>query len=117
MSEALEIKWHKSVKKVIEDIGVNDKTGLYFAQRARAYMIPFCPFRTGMLSETNAKAEVGRVVYDVPYAKAFYLGDRKPRTIAHPKATDHWDQAMLAEKRDALLNDIKSFMRKNGEIA
>lgn len=106
-------KWNKSERKIISDLGVNQKLNLFMAQECMRLMNPFVPMDTGALSqtvETKATNESGVVHYTVPYAHKQYNGTSfNFSKEKHPLATHHWDKAMLIAKKSQLVNTVEKY--------
>lgn len=108
-------KWNKSERKIISDLGVNQKLNLFMAQECMRLMNPFVPMDTGALSqtvETKADNERGIVHYLVPYAHYQYTGESfNFSKEKHSLATHHWDEAMLIAKRNELVKTIDNYRK------
>lgn len=106
-------KWNKSERKIISDLGVNQKLNLFMAQECMRLMNPFVPMDTGALSqtvETKATNESGVVHYIVPYAHRQYNGTSfNFSKEKHALATHHWDKAMLIAKGSQLVRTIEKY--------
>ena len=106
-------KWNKTQKKIINDLGVNQKLNLFMAQECMRLMNPFVPMDTGVLSqtvETKADSERGIVHYTVPYAHRQYNGTSfNFSEEKHPLATHHWDKAMLTTKKTQLIKTLEKY--------
>lgn len=106
-------KWNKPQKKIINDLGVNQKLNLFMAQECMRLMNPFVPMDTGALSqtvETKATNERGIVHYIVPYAHRQYNGTSfNFSKEKHALATHHWDKAMLTAKGSQLVRTIDKY--------
>ena len=81
------------------------------------YMNPYVPFLEGPLSQT-LEITPEYVKYTQPYAHYQYEGEGFNFTRDyHPRASAHWDQAMMAEKGDEFRAQIKEIlMRRANEL-
>ena len=106
-------RWNKSEKKIINDLGVNQKLNLFMAQECMRLMNPFVPMDTGALSQTvevEANSERGIVHYTVPYAHRQYNGTTfNFSKEKHPLATSHWDKAMMIAKKSQIIKAVEKY--------
>lgn len=106
-------KWNKSERKIINDLGVNQKLNLFMAQECVRLMDPFVPKDTGALSQTveiKVDNKSGTVHYIVPYAHKQYNGTSfNFSKEKHPLATHHWDKAMLIVKKTQLIRTVEKY--------
>ena len=106
-------RWNKPQKKIISDLGINQKLNLFMANECMRLMNPFVPMDTGALSqtvETKADNERGIVHYLVPYAHRQYNGTSfNFSKEKHPLATHHWDKAMMMAKGSQLVRTIDKY--------
>lgn len=92
----------------LEDPAVHKKISAV----TKKYCEPYVPFRTGMLAVHKAEVHEGYVLYNVPYAKKMYenRGGRINKTF-HPRATDHWDKAMIKAKRTHYVKAVAEIIK------
>lgn len=82
----------------------------------KKYMVPYVPFRTGMLAIHKAEVHTDYVLYNVPYANKIY-NTRWMRfnKSFHPLATDHWAEAMIRAKNKYYIKEVAKIIRKANE--
>ena len=74
------------------------------------YCDPYVPFLEGPLSQTTEITPY-YVRYTQPYAHYQYYGVGFNHTLDyHPLASAKWDEAMLRDKRDEFLADVKQIL-------
>jgi hypothetical protein len=99
---------------IIAEKVLNPRVLQGYAEKAREFMEPYTPYRTGAL-DNSGKAYVedghGVVEYDVPYAARHYYGvGGNLRKEFHPLATAFWDQAMMASKSSELADAVRELI-------
>ncbi|UQZ90206.1 minor capsid protein [Deltaproteobacteria bacterium Smac51] len=78
---------------------------------------PYVPFRTGLLASSPFRSgkKVGEIIYDTPYAKRMYYGDKFNFSIAHhPQATSRWLEKSKALWKDKWRNLVKKILSRGG---
>lgn len=74
------------------------------------YCDPYVPFLEGPLSQT-IEVTPEYVRYTQPYAHYQYYGTEFNHTLDyHPLASAKWDEAMLRDRRDEFLADVKEIL-------
>lgn len=74
------------------------------------YCDPYVPFLEGPLSQT-IEVTSNYVRYTQPYAHRQYYGTEFNHTLDyHPLASAKWDEAMLRDRRDEFLMDVKEIL-------
>ncbi len=74
------------------------------------YCDPYVPFLEGPLSQTT-EITPNYVRYTQPYAHYQYYGDHFNHTKDyHPLASARWDEAMLRDRRDEFLHDVREIL-------
>jgi len=113
-NETITLKWDKPISYIVDRYAGPD-TRKYMAVRARVYMEPYCPFKTGALASAQAEALEDGVLYNVPYARRFFYGQSRPKTVFHPLAGARWDLAMMkGAGGKKLLADIAAYIKRKG---
>lgn len=75
----------------------------------------YVPFLEGPLSQT-VQVFPDYIKYIQPYANYQYNGVNFNFTKDfHPKATHHWDKAMLLEKGDSFTSQVNAILRRRAE--
>lgn len=69
------------------------------------YCDPYVPYKTGMLANNVEISETG-VRYLQPYAWIQYHNIFNHTTDFHPLATDHWQAAMMRDRREEFLIEL-----------
>lgn len=88
----------------------DEKTMLEIHNLLAKYCDPYVPFLEGPLSQTT-EITPNYVRYTQPYAHYQYNGVGFNHTKDyHPLASAKWDEAMLRDKRDAFLADVKKIL-------
>lgn len=126
----------------IEDL-VNDPQTMLEVHNLYAKMMePYVPFEAGL---SNLEVTPESVHYNVPYAHYHYIGDtyglnipivkngiiigwfskpdedgRKHPTggrlqYSKPRASDHWDQAMLADKKEEFIQQVGEILARRAK--
>lgn len=107
------------------DVLLDDKTNLEIQNTLARFCNDYVPFLEGPLSQTIEVAPDG-VTYTQPYAHyQYYLHDMNAdlagttnRTrVYHPKATSFWDKAMMMEKGEVFMEEVKRILiRRANEL-
>lgn len=101
----------KDIRRTLESAPL----GQFVANRAREYMEPYVPYRSGDLSK-SAVAEPFKVSYLKEYAHRVWEGTgmkiHSGDKAHHPLATSHWDKAMEAMRGGELAQDISDYLAR-----
>ena len=107
----------------IEDLGIQQKVEnllddtlmLQIHAAFERYCDPYVPYLHGPLSRT-AQASAKGVKYVQPYAHYQYegVGFNHTKTV-HPKATAHWDQAMMSEMGEQFELEVRELIRNRAK--
>jgi hypothetical protein len=115
MGTGINIKLTKSINRIIKDSGINDNAALFAAKEARKLMNDYVPMKTGALSNTAqiyAGNSRGVVVYNQPYAKFCYYGEKqKFNRDKHEKASAFWDKAMMSANKGVLTERVNRYIK------
>jgi hypothetical protein len=112
-----------SIQQKVDSL-INDEVMLEIHNVFAKMCDPYVPFLEGPLSQsgmaqvTSEFVQYGGKNYitdgrpnGVPYGRYQYYGDGFNHTKDyHPKATAHWDKAMMAENRDAFVQQLKDIL-------
>ena len=94
---------------------LDDRTMLQIYNLLAKYCDPYVPFLNGPLSQTTVVTP-WYVRYVQPYARYQYYGvDFKHTLDFHPKASAMWDKAMMAERGDAFVDDVKRILKRRAD--
>lgn len=127
MSEVLNVKVEIDDEAIERKLGVllDDKTNLEIQNTLARFCNDYVPFLEGPLSQTIEVTPDG-VTYTQPYSHyQYYLHDMNEdlagttnRTrVYHPKATSFWDKAMMMEKGEVFMEEVKRILiRRANEL-
>jgi hypothetical protein len=134
----MDIKWHKSEMKIIEETTGGDRTLLFMSNEARKLMQPYVPELNHILVK-NVRSQVengvGVVHYLQPYARYQWYGKlmvssitgspwsrgeskvltNKNLSYSKPLASSHWEQAMKTARGDDLARAVENFIKLKGD--
>lgn len=99
----------RKIRKRLDDL-VDETLMLQIHSAFERYCEEYVPFLTGALAQTT-RVTPEYVEYIQPYAHYQYVGEDFNHTlIYHPKATAYWDKAMMTEKGEAFLREVKALI-------
>lgn len=128
-------KWDKGIPEITERVTGGEKGQLFLANEAKRLMDPYVPACNLVLAKkVRVYVENGKGVvhYQSPYARYQYEGkvmvSKRPGIKAsakkvkqpektlnyakfrHPLATSHWDEAMMAARKDDLVQAMQNYV-------
>lgn len=73
--------------------------------------VPMDTGDTARSAQTASNLEDGEIIYDTPYARKIYYGDRLNFSLEqHAHATHHWDQAYWADHGSEIVEMAKKLI-------
>lgn len=144
MSKIIKTKVEVNINGIVDDIQkvLNDTTMTEIHNLFAKMMEPYVPFSSDL---ANLEITPEYVKYDVPYAHYHYIGDvyglnipiiengiivgwfSKPDENGHKhptghklnfkkaRASDHWDQAMLEEKKEEFIKQVEQILARRAK--
>lgn len=89
----------------------DDDVLTFFGEEAARQMNPYVPYDQGPLSK-NYVVTTKYIEYQMPYAHRQFNGDWfNFSKDMHPLATAHWDQAMMAARKDRLAKAVEDYIK------
>ena len=136
----LSFKWNRPQSRIAYERTGGDRSRLFLANESKRLMDPYVPARNLILAQnvrTYVEDGVGHVKYNSPYAHYQYegvlyvssrtgspwaaKGEHKVKAnpekklvyskARHPLATNHWDKAMMAARKDDLTRAVQRYIK------
>lgn len=130
-----EFRWNKSINEITGRVTGGNEGQLFLANEAKRLMDPYVPAKNLILArnvQVYVEGGKGVVHYQSPYARYQFEGkvmvSKRPGVKAsekmvrqpekdleytkfrHPLATSHWDQAMMAARKDDLVRAMQEYV-------
>lgn len=100
-----------TIKRKLDSL-IDSRTMLQIHNLLAKMCDPYVPFLEGPLSQT-VEVTPKSVKYVQPYARRQYYGtDFNHTTDYHPQATALWDKAMMRDRREEFVEQVRQILRQ-----
>lgn len=109
-------------------MGSSKKLQIFLANKVVSYCDPYVPMQQGTLKNSAKISRNGdTIIYPGPYAHYQYVGKvmagRAPKHYTGadlnyndaPLRGPQWDRRMLADRKDDIVQDVETFIRRKGK--
>lgn len=110
-----------SLDKIKKKLGLepNGRVQAFFTETCYKHMDKYVPMDLGNL-RSNVDVQTDRIVYESPYAKYQYYGERgdgshKVKNYTTPGTGPYWDKRMVSAEMDQVVKEVQKFVRRGGK--
>ena len=102
--------------EIIAHLGldVNGRVQRFFQETCYKLMDKYLPKRDGNLRNVVDLSDPAKIVYEMPYAHAQYVGYTKGpvRNYTTPGTGPYWDKRMVSAEISDIVNEVQNYVRR-----
>ena len=102
--------------EIIAHLGldVNGRVQRFFQETCYKHMDKYVPKRDGNLRNVVDLSDPAKIVYEMPYAHAQYVGYTKGpvRNYTTPGTGPYWDKRMVSAEISDIVNEVQNYVRR-----